>query len=86
MSAVIYAAAVTCDYPGCKSSASATLDEGISAYVPPAGWLSLTGKRAINVMTPFGVNVSDLCPVHARFTVDSLAAAFELKRTDGDGN
>jgi hypothetical protein len=88
MSAIMYASRVTCDYPGCQNTADVTMDEGTyQTYVRPDGWLSMTGNRAINVMTPFGLNVSDLCPLHASTPIDKLAAAFELgKRPDGNGN
>lgn len=71
MSTLVYAQRISCDWPGCQSVAEMKMPASSTHLrVMPAGWVDLRPY----IVRADGRIVGEVCTIHARATVEDLAA------------
>jgi hypothetical protein len=68
MSAISYAVGFQCDYPECRSTG-----DGLDRDTPPVGWVHLS-SRALQIISPIGLHMTDFCTLHADTPISKLNA------------
>jgi hypothetical protein len=81
MSATQYATNFKCDYPGCQSVCVVSVHR-LDRDTPPAGWLNLDYK-AMQILDPWGMRMTDFCTLHADIPISKLAAVLDKIREAG---